>query len=204
MQHAPAQAVLTAIQAQDDWFSLDAQEELACAFIPTNSTQLHSSLESGRGENEDQSCENGNEYTSGGGTLEYPNGGRMKAKRCSESTVCTQDISYVRRVLKLLLRELDGHEVHEELLNVYLRALDVTSEAAQYGAAGAFTALSFELPNGKLVTVRASQNRIGGGMETGGMLWPAGLVLAAWVEKHAHMLNGAHVVELGAGAPEAH
>ena len=104
---------------------------------------------------------------------------------------------YRRRVLKALMRELGARaEVHEDLLAAYLESL-AEDEAGEASVAD----LSFTLPGLEEPLVVSVTDHIGGGSETGGMVWPASLLLAAWLLSPARAveLDGANVLELGSG-----
>ena len=103
---------------------------------------------------------------------------------------------YRQRVLKALMRELGTRaEVHEDLLEAYLESMSSSEE-------GPGTAvLTFDLPGCEQALSVSVVDHIGGGSETGGVLWPASLLLTAWLLRPtvARTLEGAHVLELGSG-----
>ena len=125
----------------------------------------------------------------------------------SQALICratsSQDVGvrYRGRVLSALVKRLGKREVHEDLLEAFLAGL--------HGAAGAdadeaWADVLFELPS-EACSPASLRLRvcdvIGSGHETGGVLWPAALVLAAWLTQPAVLadLDGARVLELGAG-----
>lgn len=102
---------------------------------------------------------------------------------------------YRRSFLKALMQALGAREeVHEELLAAHLEGVSTTDSEA-------VATLSFELPGCENQLTLTVTDHIGGGTETGGMLWPASLLLAAWLLQPtvAPTLAGARVLELGSG-----
>ena len=87
-------------------------------------------------------------------------------------------------------------EVHEELLGAYLALLQ---QAGDDDAPAGWSTLAFERRRAATVRLRV-RDTIGGGAETGCVLWPAALLLAGWLEHRADALAGLRVLELGAGA----
>ena len=86
--------------------------------------------------------------------------------------------------------------MHEELPRRVPRA------AAQKGdddAPAGWSTLAFERRGAATVRLRV-RDTIGGGAETGCVLWPAALLLAGWLDHRADALAGLRVLELGAGA----
>ena len=87
-------------------------------------------------------------------------------------------------------------EVHEELLGAYLALLQ---QKGDDDAPAGWSTLAFERRGAATVRLRV-RDTIGGGAETGCVLWPAALLLAGWLEHRADALAGLRVLELGAGA----
>jgi hypothetical protein len=108
--------------------------------------------------------------------------------------------AYRLKVLKGLVRLLDREEMHEDLLGAHLAALHARPPAdACGGGAEEWTHLAFEPVAGATLSIRVG-NTIGGGAETGCMLWPAATFLSAWlVSQPRSEFAGAHVLELGSG-----
>jgi len=103
---------------------------------------------------------------------------------------------YRRRVLKMLMHALGKHtEVHEDLLAAYIDSLAESESEASTAD------LSFKLPGLEELLTVSVVNHIGGGSETGGMVWPASLLLASWLLRPAAAveLDGVHILELGSG-----
>ena len=103
---------------------------------------------------------------------------------------------YRRRVLKMLMYALGKHtEVHEDLLAAYIDSLAESESEASTAD------LSFKLPGLEELLTVSVVNHIGGGSETGGMVWPASLLLASWLLRPAAAaeLDGVHILELGSG-----
>lgn len=98
---------------------------------------------------------------------------------------------YRHRVLKRLLRALDGHEICEGLLEAYISA------DAGGGCGAGSSVLTFEV-GAAAISLRVS-DQIGGEAETSGCLWNACPPLAAWLLAHAEDLANATVIELGSG-----
>jgi len=99
--------------------------------------------------------------------------------------------AYRQRVLKALLRALDGHEICEALLEAYL-------SGGGTGAGGdGWSVRTFEVEGTPIALMMSDV--IGGAAETSGCLWPACPALAAWLQARAADLAGATVLELGAG-----
>ena len=100
-----------------------------------------------------------------------------------------------QRLLKLVLDGLGRQncEVHEELLGAYLALLQ---QKGDDDAPAGWSTLAFEDAARRIGCACA----IGGGAETGYVLWPAALLLAGWLEHRADALTGLRVLELGAGA----
>ena len=108
--------------------------------------------------------------------------------------------SYRQRVLKAIVLLLSTTEVHESLLEAYLMSLsEKSTTAAGSLIEPVWSILTFELSTATPLQIRVS-GTIGGGAETGCVLWPAGLALAAWVFScRGSELCGKRVLELGAG-----
>ena len=106
--------------------------------------------------------------------------------------------TYRQRLLKLVLDGLGRQncEVHEELLGAYLALLQ---QKGDDDAPAGWSTLAFERRGAATVRLRV-RDTIGGGAETGCVLWPAALLLAGWLEHRADALAGLRVLELGAGA----
>ena len=106
--------------------------------------------------------------------------------------------TYRQRLLKLVLDGLGRQncEVHEELLGAYLALLQ---QKGDDDAPAGWSTLAFERRGAATVRLRV-RDTIGGGAETGCVLWPAALLLAGWLERRADALAGLRVLELGAGA----
>eukprot|EP00315_Gephyrocapsa_oceanica_P025751 CAMPEP_0185460846 /NCGR_PEP_ID=MMETSP1365-20130426/88421_1 /TAXON_ID=38817 /ORGANISM="Gephyrocapsa oceanica, Strain RCC1303" /LENGTH=268 /DNA_ID=CAMNT_0028067479 /DNA_START=55 /DNA_END=857 /DNA_ORIENTATION=+ len=100
--------------------------------------------------------------------------------------------SYRRRVLRALLRSLDGHEIDEGLVVEYLAA-----DSAGGPEPPPPSGVTFEISGSRLFL--ETSDTFGGGVETSGRLWPAAPALAAWLHAHAAQLTAARVLELGAG-----
>lgn len=116
----------------------------------------------------------------------------------SAITVALQNTSvgavYQQRVLKAIMKALSRDtEVDEGLLALHL---SVMRERIESG-----TTLMFELPGSKEPLHVRVHDHIGGGAETGCMLWPASLFLAVWLlqAENAEIIRDQHVLELGAG-----
>jgi len=97
---------------------------------------------------------------------------------------------YRRGVIKAIIAALDGYELHEELIAAYI-AMPTVPEMSGWSE------LTFDVPPTP-IRVRVGDT-IGGGAETGCVLWPAALFLSAWLWSRVGDFDGQHVLELGAG-----
>jgi len=103
------------------------------------------------------------------------------------------DPSYRQRLLKGLvtaLQKLDV-ELQENLLETYLAGL------SGLPAPSPWSVQTYEVERGQRLRLRVHKG-IGGGTETGGMVWPAALVLCAWLMR-LPSFAGLEILELGAG-----
>ena len=104
------------------------------------------------------------------------------------------DPSYRQRLLKGLvtaLQKLDV-ELHESLLETYLTGMSALA------APSPWSVQTYEVERGQRLRLRVHKG-IGGGTETGGVVWPAALVLCAWLMRLPSFAD-LDVLELGAGA----
>lgn len=104
------------------------------------------------------------------------------------------DAAYRQRLLKGLvtaLQKLDV-ELHEELLETYLAGMSG-------GEPSRWSVQTYEVEPGQRLRLRVHHG-IGGGIETGGVVWPAALVLCSWLMRQpTSTFDGLDVLELGAG-----
>ena len=104
------------------------------------------------------------------------------------------DQSYRQRLLKGLvtaLQKLDV-ELHESLLETYLMGMSASV------APSPWSVQTYEVERGQRLRLRVHKG-IGGGTETGGVVWPAALVLCAWLMRLPSFAD-LDALELGAGA----
>ena len=99
---------------------------------------------------------------------------------------------YQQRVLKALLRMLDGREICESLLEAY-----ISRGVGASGVQDARFIRTFEV-EGHAIPLSVS-DQIGGEAETSGCVWPACPALSAWLHARAEDLAGFNVLELGSG-----
>lgn len=102
------------------------------------------------------------------------------------------DPSYRQRLLKGLvtaLQKLDV-ELHESLLETYLTGMSASAPSP-------WSVQTYEVERGQRLRLRVHKG-IGGGTETGGVVWPAALVLCAWLMRLPSFAD-LDVLELGAG-----
>jgi len=111
-----------------------------------------------------------------------------------DSDSAAVDPVYRQRLLKVVvtaLQKLDV-ELHEGLLEAYLAGLSS-------GEPPRWAVQTYEVEPGQRLRLRV-HNGIGGGTETGGVVWPAALVLCSWLLRQpAGAFDGLDVLELGAG-----
>ena len=103
------------------------------------------------------------------------------------------DPSYRQRLLKGLvtaLQKLDV-ELHESLLETYLTGMSASADPSPWSVQ------TYEVERGQRLRLRVHKG-IGGGTETGGVVWPAALVLCAWLMRQPSFCD-LDVLELGAG-----
>ena len=103
------------------------------------------------------------------------------------------DPSYRQRLLKGLvtaLQKLDV-ELHESLLETYLTGMCASAPSP-------WSVQTYEVERGQRLRLRVHKG-IGGGTETGGVVWPAALVLCAWLMRLPSFAD-LDLLELGAGA----
>ena len=104
------------------------------------------------------------------------------------------DQSYRQRLFKGLvtaLQKLDV-ELHESLLETYLMGMSASA------APSPWSVQTYEVERGQRLRLRVHKG-IGGGTETGGVVWPAALVLCAWLMRLPSFAD-LDALELGAGA----
>lgn len=111
--------------------------------------------------------------------------------------------AYRQRVLKPLLAELQQDrsvELSERLIDAYMECLNGGGEISASQAPG-WSHLTFFLREGTALKLR-TREVVGGGAETGCVLWDASKALSAWLLRQPSevlALDGLHVLELGAG-----
>ncbi|KAL1503322.1 hypothetical protein AB1Y20_011374 [Prymnesium parvum] len=104
---------------------------------------------------------------------------------------------YRQRVLKPLigaLQEDQSTELSERLLELYMEGLSGQVEDPR----DEWSVRTFVLHDRTALRIRAGET-VGGGTETGCVLWDAAKALSAWMLPRAAAFDGLHVVELGAG-----
>ena len=93
------------------------------------------------------------------------------------------DPSYRQRLLKAVVAALQklGVELHEQLLETYLEGLSLGGgPAPESPESSRWSVQTYEVERGQRLRLRVHKG-IGGGTETGGVVWPAALVLCAWL-----------------------
>ena len=105
-------------------------------------------------------------------------------------------VRYRQRVIKAVVSALA--KLHDVELNEALLDAHASAPAGASADADEWTTRTFEPAAGCEVCVRCTDS-FGGGAETGCKLWPAALLLSAWLMETRAELAGLRVLELGAG-----
>ena len=103
--------------------------------------------------------------------------------------------NYRHRVLQKLIRALEARrsEINEEILYQYILGKSASLESDSF-----WHYRYFQVSSHSLLSLRTA-NSMGGGVETGGLLWSAALALSAWAWKNPSVFTGHQILELGAG-----
>ena len=114
-------------------------------------------------------------------------------------------VRYRQRVLKPIVAALQKDrsiELSESLIELYMEGLSLTADgSAAAASASAWSCLTFDLREGTTLRLRTRET-VGGGAETGCVLWDAARALSAWLLEGGSAvpsLSGLQVIELGAG-----
>ena len=134
---------------------------------------------------------------------EWPSLDAQRAIHLLLSHAATQlGAPYAAHVLKHILRNLGASaELHTPLLELHLELKQNVERAAhnQLAPDSSWSTLAFDVAQrGPPLRVRVGSH-IGGGAETGCVLWPAALALAALVRSAPQLVAHSRVIELGAG-----